>query len=196
MRNRTRYLLILMTLLLISACSTQPTHAVQATSTHTASGDSTLSNSTFTLTSSDVVEGGTLPKDYTCDGTSSTLPLSWSGTPAGTQGFAVIMHTVPGPGSTHWYWEVYNIPVSVTALPRNVKNIGTLGNNSVNGQTAYAPPCSKGPGPKIYTYTVYALSATPTITATPQAVSRDVLLAAVKDITLASATLNVTYSRP
>jgi len=37
----------------------------------------------FVLESREVSEGGTLPGDYTCDGTSSTLPLAWSGAPAG-----------------------------------------------------------------------------------------------------------------
>ena len=68
-------------------------------------------------------------------------------------------------------------------------------NNSVNRDPGYAPPKSKGPGVKKYTITVYALSAAPKITAAPEEVSRDVLLAALKDSILASAELNVVYTR-
>ena len=104
------------------------------------------------------------------------------------------MHHIPGPGDSHWYWVVYDIPAGVTSLAQNSTGVGTLGNNSVNGKTEYAPPCSKGPGEKLYTYTVYALSAQPHLPA-PAEVSRDVLLAAIQDLTLDSATLNVTYTR-
>jgi Raf kinase inhibitor-like YbhB/YbcL family protein len=151
--------------------------------------------SSFMLTSSAVAEGGNLPQEYTCDGTSATLPLAWSGAPAGTQSYAVVMHHIPGPGDSHWYWVLYNLPASVHNLEKNTSGIGTLGNNSVNGQTQYAPPCSKGPGAKMYTYTVYALAAAPQITQLPTQVSRDVLLAAIQDRTLATAELNVFYSR-
>ena len=135
-----------------------------------------------------------LPKEYTGDGSAATLPLEWSEAPAQTRSFAVIMHHV-APDTTKWYWVLYNIPADVTSLPKNVTGIGTLGNNSINRKLGYAPPHSKGPGPKKYTYTVYALSTTLKITAPPEEVSRNVLLAAMKDSILAAAELNVIYSR-
>ncbi len=150
----------------------------------------------FTLTSPDVVEGGTLAAEYTCDGAASTLALAWSGAPAGTKSYAVIMHHIASPTDIHWYWVVYDIPAGVTSLPKNMQDVGILGNNSVNGKTAYTPPCSKGPGAKTYTYTVYALSAEPQLSEAPSQVNRQVLLDAIKDITLASAELHVTYTRP
>lgn len=157
--------------------------------------DPTSSNGTFMLTSSEVTEGGALPKEFTCDGASATLPLSWNGAPEGTKSFAVIMHHIPGPGDSHWYWVLYNIPANISNLEKNVTGIGTLGNNSVNEKAVYAPPCSKGPGEKVYTYTVYALSAEPQLSVSATEVTRAVLLNAIKDITLASAALNVTYTR-
>jgi formylglycine-generating enzyme required for sulfatase activity/phosphatidylethanolamine-binding protein (PEBP) family uncharacterized protein len=154
------------------------------------------SKSGFVLRSPEVTDGGTLPRDYTGDGTSSTLPLEWSGAPQGTRSFALIMHHIPAPGESKWYWILYNIPPTVTSLPKNVKGVGTLGNNSVNRRTEYAPPHSKGPGPKNYIYTVYALSAPVQLSVPPSEVNRDVLLAAMKDVTLASAELHVVYTRP
>jgi phosphatidylethanolamine-binding protein (PEBP) family uncharacterized protein len=156
---------------------------------------SVTTSSRFVLRSPEVVEGGILPRDYTCDGTSATLPLEWSGAPVNTNSFAVVMYTIPSPTETHWYWVVYNIPSSVQSLARNVTGVGTLGNNSVNGRIEYAPPCSKGPGAKLYTYTIYALSAPPEFTVPPAKISRDVLLSAIADRTLARPDLNVYYSR-
>jgi gluconolactonase len=169
---------------------------VSAESTSAASGSDTASNtSSFTLSSPEIVEGGTLPVEYTCDGASATLPLTWSGAPAETVSFAVVMHHVASPDDVHWYWVLYDIPADVTSLAKNSSGIGTLGNNSVNGKTEYAPPCSKGPGEKMYTYTIYALSAQPQNTVPAVQVSRAVLLDVIQDITLASAELQVTYTR-
>ena len=151
----------------------------------------------FVLRSPEVADGGMLPKDYTGDGSSATLPLAWSGAPSETKSYALIMHHIPGPGGEpKWYWVIYNIPATTTELPRNVLNIGILGSNSVNNRGGYAPPHSKGPGPKTYIYTLYALSSAPQPNVPPGQVSRDVLLTAMKDRILATAELHVVYSRP
>jgi Raf kinase inhibitor-like YbhB/YbcL family protein len=182
--------------LLSTGCSFAPGNPPPNSATIASSEKApTSSNGTFMLSSSEVAEGGALPKEFTCDGTSATLPLSWSGVPEKTKRFAVIMHHIPGPGDSHWYWVLYNIPANISNLEKNSTGIGTLGNNSVNGKTEYAPPCSKGPGEKLYTYTVYALSAELQLSVPASDVSRDILLDAIKDITLANASLNVTYTR-
>jgi phosphatidylethanolamine-binding protein (PEBP) family uncharacterized protein len=149
----------------------------------------------FTLRSPAVADGGQLPKEFTGDGTSSTLPLEWSGVPVGTKSLALIMHHIPGPGDVKWYWILYNIPPEIRSLPKNVKDVGVWGNNSVNGRMEYAPPHSKGPGAKTYTYTLYALSAPVQLGVSPSEVSRKVLLAAMKDRLLATAEMSVVYSR-
>ena len=148
----------------------------------------------FILHSPEVANGGTLPVEFTGDGDASTLPLEWSGAPEGTKSYAVIMHHI-APDMVKWYWILYNIPPDVTSLPKNVKGIGTLGNNSINGRAEYAPPHSKGPGPKTYIYTVYALCASPELTVPPEKVDRSVLLKAMQERILDSAELRVVYTR-
>lgn len=147
------------------------------------------------LHSSEVSEGGAIPIDYTGDGEGSTLPLDWSGVPTGTKCFALIMSHLDPEGNAKWYWTLYNIPADVHSIPKNVKGIGTLGNNSVNNQSGYAPPHSKGPGVKRYTLTLYALAEYPKITLPNSKVSRDLLLAAIKNDILDSAELTFTYDR-
>ena len=151
-------------------------------------------SATFSLTSSEVKDGGALPTDFTGDGRGATLPLAWSGSPAGTQSFALIMdHLAPGNVMKH-YWTVWDIPTSTTSLPKNVKGVGKIG-TSFKGQIGYEPPHSQGPGAKTYVLTVYALSSPLQITQQPREVNRDVLLAAMKDKVLASASLSVVYTR-
>lgn len=148
----------------------------------------------FTLTSSVMENGGDLPVTFTCEGESISPPLAWDNPPDGTVSYALAMHHVPGPGDTHWYWVVYDIPADTLSLEAGATGVGTYGINSVNGQQEYAPPCSQGPGEKLYTLTVYALSGVPDLPA-PDTVDRDTLLAAIADITLASASMDVTFER-
>jgi|GEM_PF-751993 len=194
--KKTRYLLTLAFLLLTlaaGACSGAIAPAQNAEEPSTAAQAATEG---FTLSSPAVAEGDALPAEYTCDGPQATLALNWSGAPAGTQSYAVIMHHVAGPEDIHWYWVLYDIPAGVTSLARNSTGVGTLGTNSVNDQIAYAGPCSQGPGEKAYTYTVYALLAEPQLSVPASQVTRAVLLDAIQDSTLASAELHVVYTRP
>ena len=149
----------------------------------------------FTLSSSVGVEGGTLPVEYTCDGPGSSPALSWSNAPAGTKEFAVLMTTLPGDGSTKWNWVLYNIPASSSGLNKDNFAIGTAGVGSDGPFAGYQPPCSQGPGAKTYTFTVYALSAAPTLNVSADQVTGAVLQSALAPITLGSATLNLSYTR-
>ena len=151
----------------------------------------------FTLRSPAVKEGGALPAAYTCDGAGSTLPLTWVNPPKGTKSFALAMHHLPPDGVAHWYWVAWDIPSTTRSIAANAKGFGKLGGNSVNANVGYTPPCSKGPGDKTYTYTLYALSKSANLGAASSAsVTRDALLSAIEPITLGKAVLNVTYARP
>ena len=148
----------------------------------------------FVLTSPEVTDGGKLPVDYTGDGSGATLPLAWKGVPAGTQSFALVMdHLAPG-NVVKSYWTMWDLPANTTSLAKNVKGVGKVG-TSFKGRPGYEPPHSQGPGPKTYVLTVYALSTSPQLTQPPREVSREVLLTAIKDKVLASASLSVVYSR-
>lgn len=151
---------------------------------------------TFFLTSTAGVDGATLPTTYTCDGSSKTPPLAWSGAPSGTKSFAVIMSTIPGPGTVKYNWLLYNIPSTVSSLSVSSTGIGTLGFSDDGGGLAYAPPCSSGAGTKTYTLTVYALSAAPTLSGyTASQVTGDVLMSAITPLKLSSASLNMNNTR-
>lgn len=90
---------------------------------------------------------------------------------------------------------IYNIPASVTSLAKNSHDIGAWGVNTVNRQPEYTPPCSKGPGEKTYTLTAYALSSEPNLSLPGKLVTMDMLLAAIRDKTLATSAMDVVYAR-
>lgn len=155
-----------------------------------------VAKSNFILKSSVIQEGGALPREFTGDGAGLSPPLEWKGAPAGTQSYVIMMHHFPHEGDpARWYWILYNIPNTTTALTKATKGVGVNGSNCVGSDLAYAPPHSKGPGVKKYTLTIYALSAVPKLTVSGKQITRDVMLAAIKDITLGQAELNFTYDR-
>ncbi len=156
----------------------------------------TTTTGKFTLKSPAFTDNGTFPKEHTCDGASTSPPLSWENLPTGTKSIAITMHHIPPEGGKHVYMVLYNISTTLMSIPVAVTGVGKWGINTVNGKNVYTPPCSQGPGPKIYVLTAYALSAEPLITTTASATTMDVLLEAIKNTTLSTSTLTVTYSRP
>jgi uncharacterized protein (TIGR03437 family) len=153
------------------------------------------SSGAFTLTSAAGANGGTLPAAYTCDGTGSTLPLSWSNPPAGTQEFALLLSTAPTPGTIKYDWVLYHIPAATTGLVKDTFLVGTVGVGDDGPGAVYDPPCSQGPGVKVYTFTVYALSAAPAFSVPANQVTGELVASAISSLTLGSAALSLGYSR-
>lgn len=177
-----------------SSDSTTTTATTTPTTTPTTPATPTTptTSGTFSLMSSAAVSGA-LAATYTCDGTGSTPALAWSGAPSGTTEFAVMMSTLPGDGTTKYNWVLYGIPATRASLSKDSYGVGKLGVGSDGPIVAYQPPCSQGLGTKTYTFTVYALSASPTLAS--GAVSGAALATAISSITLGKASLDLSYNR-
>ena len=173
---------------------TTPVRTTTSTTTTTTITDIASTTGSFTLTSTAVTEGGTLPAAFTCDGARSTPPLSWSNAPSDTKSFALLMTTLSRDG-TKWNWVLYNIPSTVTRLVLNTSGVGTLGTADDGAGNAFAPPCSQGVGAFTYSFTVYALSAAPSLSTTASQNTGPVVAAAIRTLTLGSASLNISYTR-
>lgn len=147
------------------------------------------------LTSPALKDGDELPIEFNGNGEGATLPLEWKGAPDGTQSYALVMDHIDRDGILKTYWTMYDIPASVTSLPKNVKGIGKLGGTWKRDQT-YVTPHSAGGAKQTYTLHLYALPAAPQFDASAGLVTREQLLTKIKDSILDSAEFRVTYQRP
>ena len=135
----------------------------------------------LTVTSTAFQGGDALPKDYTADGKNVSPPLAWSGAPATTKEFALILDDPDanfGGRGPFVHWVIYKIPGAAKGLPEGVPmgaSISATGiTGAINGLSGFnafqrpgQPPTEPGyrgpappPGaPHHYRFTVYALNA-------------------------------------
>ncbi len=120
---------------------------------------------TLTLTSPAFSADGSIPKDYTCDGDDLAPPLAWTGTPADTKSFALIVDDPDAPDpkapKTTWvHWVLYDIPASAAALPKAAggKSLPPGPREGLNDwkRTGYGGPCPPI-GRHRYFHKLYAL---------------------------------------
>ncbi len=160
----------------------------------TTSTPSNPTTSSLTLSSPAFLDGGLMGAQFTCDGAGVSPALEWKNAPEGTKSFALTMHHFPPNNEAkHVYMVVYDLSASTDHLEQG-GTLGSWGINTVNHNTAYTPPCSKGPGRKEYILTVYALSAAPVFSKPKSEITMDDLLTATT--TLATSSMRVGYARP
>lgn len=123
----------------------------------------------ITVTSTTLKAGETIPKDHTADGKNLSPALMWSGAPAATKQFAVILDDPDANfgGQNFVHWVVYKIPATVKGLPADLAMDATLKGpadiagtiQGVSGfrRTGYRGPAPPPGKPHHYTFTVYAL---------------------------------------
>lgn len=116
----------------------------------------------FSFTSPDFSPGGPIPVRFTCDGEDIPPTLVWSGEPAGTGSFAIVMDDPDAPAGLWTHWIVYNLSAEVHSVDALVipgvalNDIPVLfGKNSWESQV-YGGPCPPS-GTHNYIFQLYAL---------------------------------------
>jgi Raf kinase inhibitor-like YbhB/YbcL family protein len=124
----------------------------------------------LSLVSPDIGEGKTIPLDqlynrFGCSGKNLSPALFWSGSPPGTQSFAIMVHDPDAPtGSGFWHWVVYNIPADATQIPAEAGDpkkkgmpAGAIQARNDYGTAGYGGPCPPPGKPHHYHFRLYAL---------------------------------------
>jgi len=118
----------------------------------------------FTLRSAAFASRGAIPAKYTCEGKDVSPPLAWSGAPAGTRSFALIVDDpdAPDPAAPKrvWvHWLLYDLPADTRELAEGASHslpAGTREGSNDWKRTGYGGPCPPI-GRHRYFHKLYAL---------------------------------------
>ncbi len=150
----------------------------------------------LSLTSSAFASGQSIPAKYSCVGRNISPDLKWSGEPAGTQSFALIVDDPDAPMGTWVHWVAFNIPASTHNLPESVAHGAQLANGGLQGRNSsgslgYDGPCPPS-GTHRYFFKLYALDTTLNLSS---GASKDQLLKSMQGHILAQGELMGTFSK-
>jgi Raf kinase inhibitor-like YbhB/YbcL family protein len=100
----------------------------------------------LTVTSSAYAEGGSIPRDFSCDGGDRSPPLSIGGAPAGARYLAVVFDDPDAPRATWTHWTFWDLPVARGNLPAgaDVKALGAVEGTTSAKSAGYHGPCPPG----------------------------------------------------
>lgn len=148
------------------------------------------------LKSASFGDGAGIPSRYTCDGTGVSPGLEWSGAPAATRSYALIVHDPDAPVDfTHWL--AYDIPTDVHQLAEGASTNGAMPHGALEGMNGfrsmgYGGPCPPPGKPHRYIFLLYALDTTLGLAA---GATREQLESAMRSHIVASGRLTGTYGR-
>jgi len=118
---------------------------------------------TLAVTSTSFADGAEIPAKYTGQGISPQL--SWTGAPAGTASFVLIMHDVDAAipagslANDISHWVVWNIPGTTTMIPEGGPVPAGANQYSLRGAQYMGPAPPAGHPYHHYIFQVYALNA-------------------------------------
>jgi Raf kinase inhibitor-like YbhB/YbcL family protein len=152
------------------------------------------------LKSSAFAHNGEIPRRYTCQGEDISVPLSWSGAPAATKSFVLVVDDPDAPDPkaprmTWVHWVLYNLPSTANALQEDARSAdlpkGTLEGLNDWKRTGYGGPCPPI-GRHRYFHKLYALDSALPAMETP---TKAELEQAMKGHVLEKAELVGTYQK-
>jgi Raf kinase inhibitor-like YbhB/YbcL family protein len=144
--------------------SAAPTTSSTGDSAGSVLGDgSTSSTEPMRLSSPAFADGADIPADYTCRGADRSLPLSWTGVPAGTVELAVVMRDIDPEAEGFVHWVVAGMAPTVGGLAEATTPPGVEAENDF-GRPGWAGPCPPS-GTHDYEIRLYALAEPSGVTA-------------------------------
>jgi Raf kinase inhibitor-like YbhB/YbcL family protein len=90
-------------------------------------------NGTFHLESPAFRDGELIPVIHTGEGLNLSPPLRWSGAPATTRSYALLLEDQDSPAGSWVHWLLFNIPAALRALPAGLERAAELPNGARHG---------------------------------------------------------------
>jgi hypothetical protein len=114
------------------------------------------------LKSTAFAPGAEIPKKHSCEAADVSPALEWSGSPARTVSFALIMDDPDAPAGTWVHWVLWNLTASAHGLPEAVAKQDQLVDGMRQGRNSfrkigYNGPCPPPGKPHRYFFRLYAL---------------------------------------
>src|SRR2546430_13938025 len=108
-----------------------------------------FSAAAFPLSSAAFENGARIPNVHTCAGADRSPPLRWTGTPAATRSYVLLVSDQDAPGGNFVHWLVYDLPAAWKGLPSGVGPILRIGGQrgGRQGGNHFHPTGVGGPGP-------------------------------------------------
>ena len=108
-------------------------------------------------------DGGRIPAAFTGDGQDASPALAWSGAPAGTKAFALVVDDPDALGGTWVHWVLYDLAADATKLDEHGPGAAQLPDGAKQGRNSWGRVCWNGPSPPPgkahrYFFRLYALS--------------------------------------
>ncbi|WP_254716458.1 YbhB/YbcL family Raf kinase inhibitor-like protein [Actinomadura sp. WMMB 499] len=114
----------------------------------------------FTVTSPVFRDGGDLPTRYGCTtypgGQGKTPPLLWSGAPAGTRSFAIVVDDQDAEGA-YVHWVIAGIDGTTHEIVEGARLDNAVEGVTTGDKVGYAPPCPPRGERHLFRFTIYAL---------------------------------------
>ncbi len=107
-------------------------------------------------------DGEEIPKKYTCWGSDTSPPLSWTGIPRETKSIVIVMEDPDAGKGTLVHWILFNVPPTMENLPEAIPKSENFPNGSRQGRTdfneiGYGGPCPPPGKVHRYYFKIYAL---------------------------------------
>jgi Raf kinase inhibitor-like YbhB/YbcL family protein len=140
---------------------------------------------TLQLTSTAFSPGQPIPPEHTCDGKNISPPLKWTGAPAGTKSFVLIVEDPDAAAGVFAHWVVFDLAATTTELPGNITKAQPIDGKARQGvndfkNAGYGGPCP--PAGKLHRY-VFKIHALDTfLDLKPTATKREVEAAMIRHV--------------
>jgi Raf kinase inhibitor-like YbhB/YbcL family protein len=151
----------------------------------------TTTVATFRVTSAAFADGAPIPKQYTCQGASTSPPLQWSGVPDGTAQLALAVVDPDAPGGYFIHWTMWGIAPTAASIDAGAVPAGAIQGRNGAGRVGYTGPCPPS-GMHHYRFELFALRGAPAAAASSAPADA---LAAIDSASIARTELVGTYTR-